>query len=160
MKKIISFIIAGLFLIALAYPQSLVEAAKKEKERREKLKKEGKQSRIITNAEIENVKEKTLGIELPEGQEKPKAEISTSEEQSSREDELNMQLKKQREQIQSEIDRLKKQRDEEQDRINRGAVYFGVNPGEAYQKVRELDEKIKELEKQLATLGTGEEAKY
>lgn len=156
MKKIITFMIAGFLVITLAYPQSLVEAAKKEKERREKLKKEGKQSRIITNEDIENVKEKTLGIELPEGQERPKTESLASEEQSSREDELNMQIKKQREQIQAEIDKLKKQRDEEQDRINRGAVFFGANPGEAYQKIRELDEKIKELEKQLASLGKEE----
>lgn len=151
MKKIISFLISCFLIITLAYPQSLAEAAKKEKERREKLKKEGKQSKIITNEDINNVKQKVLGIEVPEGQQKPSESTTPVQEQATAEDEIKLQIKKQKEQLQAEIDRLKKQREEEQDRINRGAIYFGVNPGEAYQKIRELDEKIKDLENQLKT---------
>jgi len=55
-KKIISFMFLPLLLTSFLFSQSLAELAKKEKERREKLK--GKKSAVITNAELKKTQKK------------------------------------------------------------------------------------------------------
>ncbi len=53
-KKIISFVIVPLFFSSVLFSQSLVELAKREKERREKLK--GKKAHLVTNADLAKIK--------------------------------------------------------------------------------------------------------
>ena len=55
-KKFISFMFLPLLLTSFLFSQSLAELAKKEKERREKLK--GKKEAVITNAELKKTKKK------------------------------------------------------------------------------------------------------
>jgi len=55
-KKFISFTFLPLLLTSFLFSQSLAELAKKEKERREKLK--GKKEAVITNAELKKTKKK------------------------------------------------------------------------------------------------------
>ncbi|MCX6563644.1 MAG: hypothetical protein NTU60_08575, partial [Candidatus Aminicenantes bacterium] len=55
-KKIVIFVFLPLFLASLGLAQSLVEAAKKEKERRENLK--GRITSVVTNADLAKVKKK------------------------------------------------------------------------------------------------------
>ncbi|MFW6123632.1 MAG: hypothetical protein ACOC5G_00250 [Acidobacteriota bacterium] len=57
LKKFLAPILSVLLLTALAYPQSLVELAKKEKERRAKL--SGNPSIILTNADLKKIKKST-----------------------------------------------------------------------------------------------------
>ncbi len=55
-KKFISFMVLPLLLTSFLFSQSLAELAKKEKERREKLK--GKKGAVITNAELKKTQKK------------------------------------------------------------------------------------------------------
>lgn len=65
MKKILTILVIPLFFAVLLSSQSLVELAKKEKERRAKLK--GKKSILVTNADLKNLK-KTAAVTVPESQ--------------------------------------------------------------------------------------------
>ena len=65
MKKILTVLVIPLFFVALLFSQSLVEMAKKEKERRAKLK--GKKSILVTNADLKNMK-KRAAVTIPESQ--------------------------------------------------------------------------------------------
>ncbi len=56
-KKFISFMVLPLLLTSFLFSQSLAELAKKEKERREKLK--GKKGVVITNAELKKTQKKS-----------------------------------------------------------------------------------------------------
>ncbi|OGF68194.1 MAG: hypothetical protein A2Y62_05385 [Candidatus Fischerbacteria bacterium RBG_13_37_8] len=169
MKKILMLIIAGLVMVQLAYPQSLVDAAKKEKERREKMKQEGKKAKVITNEDLDQMEKGTLGIETGSTEITPAGETSqdTSAEENTTptseqpqtastaesEDTAKIeQIDKQIEQLKNQVADLKNKRAEEQDRINKGAGIFTVNPGEAYRKMREYDQKIQELETQIQSL--------
>jgi len=72
-KKIFCLIFCSLFLTSLSLSQSLVEVAKKEKERRESLK--GKKSVVVTNADLTKVKKKpALTLPLPEQSEETQPE--------------------------------------------------------------------------------------
>jgi len=55
-KKLVSWFSFLIFMVALLSAQSLVELAKKEKERRAKLKK--KSSVVVTNADLARIKKK------------------------------------------------------------------------------------------------------
>jgi len=61
-KRIAALVVLPLFLAALAFSQSLTEAAKKEKERRESLK--GRTVAVTTNADLGKVKKKPA-VPLP-----------------------------------------------------------------------------------------------
>jgi hypothetical protein len=73
-KKIIVGISLPLFLASILSSQSLVELAKKEKERREKLK--GQKKTVVTNADLSNIKR---GPALTTSRRADTAEGSTSE---------------------------------------------------------------------------------
>jgi len=175
MKKLLFFLIAAVLSIQLVYAQSLADIAKQEKERRAKLKQQGITSRVVTNEDIESVKEKRLGIEpsseettteaeqasaetAPNPEAKPEEKQATapetpeSEETNYEKSKSIEQIDKQIAQLKEKLQDLKKKRDEEQDRINRGAGIFTFNPGEAYQKIREYDQQIKDIELQIQTL--------
>ncbi len=64
-KKIILPSVISLILVTFLSAQSLVELAKKEKERRAKLK--GKKSILVTNADLKNMKKKPA-VSIPESQ--------------------------------------------------------------------------------------------
>lgn len=75
MKKTISFVVLFLLPAALLFSQSLVEASKKEQERREKLK--GKNVKIITNDDLKSLK-RNPAVTTPAP---PPAEAETAEPQ-------------------------------------------------------------------------------
>jgi len=65
LKKLITTCLIPLFFVTLLSSQSLVELAKKEKERRAKLK--GKTSILVTNADLKELKKKAA-VSVPESQ--------------------------------------------------------------------------------------------
>lgn len=171
MKKLFILTIITVISFQLSYAQSLADIAKKEKERREQLKQQGKTSRVVTEEDLKNASDKRTGIEIPEEKtsEEPEQEISSSttlpseeyatteeyqetETTSQSESTLSEQIDTQIAQLTKRLEELKQKRNEEEDRINRGAGIFTFNPGEAYQKIREMDQQIKDLELQIQTL--------
>jgi len=80
-KKIVILVFLPLFLVSLGLAQSVAEAARKEKERRENLK--GRISAVVTNADLAKVKKKPA-VPMPaevvpaEGQEAGQAAPRTS----------------------------------------------------------------------------------
>ena len=84
-KKILGTVLMLLVCSSLLLSQSLVEVAKKEKERRAKLK--GKSGKIITNDDLKKVKKQPKVVtndDLKRGQRQPS--VSVPPEQSSKED--------------------------------------------------------------------------
>lgn len=171
MKKWFILIIIMVIGFQLVHAQSLADIAKKEKERRELLKQQGKTSKVVTEEDIEKASEKRTGLEIAEEKTyevteqetlsttTPSSELSTAPEESKEtetiiqtESTASEQIDKQIGQLKKRLDELKQKRNEEEDRINRGAGIFTFNPGEAYQKIREMDKQIKELELQIQTL--------
>jgi len=70
-KKIFAFVFLPLLLSSFLYSQTLVEIAKKERERRESLK--GKKARVITNADLAKLKKKPA-LEIPAAAASPSTE--------------------------------------------------------------------------------------
>ncbi len=63
-KKVISFLLLLLFFSSFMFSQNLVELAKKEKERREKLK--GKKGPLVTNSDLAKLKKRSaISVALP-----------------------------------------------------------------------------------------------
>lgn len=84
-KKILSVVLMLLMCSSLLLSQSLVEVAKKEKERRAKLK--GKSGKVITNDDLKKFKKQPKVVtndDLKKGQRHPS--VSVPPEQSSKED--------------------------------------------------------------------------
>lgn len=79
-KKISASLVFILFCASLIYPQSLVELAKKEKERRAKLR--GKPSIVLTNADLKKIKKGMTLITSPSAhpQENPSVRSLSNEE--------------------------------------------------------------------------------
>ncbi len=171
MKKLLISLIVAFISIQLAYSQSLADIAKKEKERREKIKQQGKTTRVVTNEDIEKMSDKRTGIEPSTADLTSESEETTSEstttqekeaeaveksstEETKPEEKIAEQIDKQINQLKARLEELKKKRNEEEDRINRGAGIFTFNPGEAYQKIREYDQQIKDIEIQIQQLET------
>lgn len=81
-KKIISLFILPLFFSSVLFSQSLVELAKREKERREKLK--GKKGHLVTNVDLVKLKKRpSISIPQPVVVEEEGQEIMAEEKKAS-----------------------------------------------------------------------------
>lgn len=149
-----------LFLLISISPtgaSDLAEAAKKEKARREALKKEGKEATVLTNADVANIKS-NLGIEVTESAKPaeeppdylaPYAEDSQAEEPSA--EEKNAKIDKDIKSRKEEIDEINQEIEERRANINEAGTQ-SANIGSQYRSMRESEELIQELEKDIDDL--------
>jgi cytochrome c556 len=161
MKKILMLIIIGMLAVGFAYSQSLADAAKKEKARREQFQKEGKKSKIVTTEDIEKAKAKSGEVETTaastETAATPSSESNKSEAKpdSSSDIDTSGEAEKQRiiqqiDTLKSDIEQLKKQRDAEDAKLTGGVQTY--NPGEIYKNIRNFNDQIKNKEDQISDL--------
>ena len=158
MKKFV-WVICLMFLgytIVSAQEQDLGTLAKKEKERREALAKQGKITKSFTNADIPNLKA-TLAIEStsppPEPTEtetaaKPAAEAPATEAARAEEEDNEAKI----EDLKAEKEELEQQAKEARENVGRGGVFFTPNVGSQFEEARKADEQAEEKDKEIKKL--------
>jgi hypothetical protein len=127
--------------------------AKKEKERREALRKEGKIAKVFTNQDIANLKS-TLAFEVTRGPE-PEGEEADTEGSDSTLPPVTAQVDEQaqadeeEERLRAEREALEQQARDAQETINRGGGYHTRNIGSQYKAKREAESRIREIDDEL-----------
>lgn len=148
---------------------NLGEIAKKEKERREALAKEGKKARVYTKEDIERVKSK-LGIEPGSTETTGDSDAAAQGDYSPADPDVSINAaqdaaEQQKEELQAQLDQLMTQRDElqkkmddQKNKMNAGGPY-SVNPtvnmnaiNESSGQLQDLNNQIKNLQQQLSDL--------
>ena len=154
MKKFFLFSFLILFASAI-WSEDLSEVAKREKARREALKKQGKKATVLTNEDVKNIKS-SLGIETDSPPVEDAASVpstSPSEPAAAVQEAINISR--------GELEALKRQKAEltneiqtSSDSIQQGGVHSS-NIGQQYkekrlkeEELKKIEEKIEELEKQ------------
>lgn len=152
---------------------NLGEIAKKEKERRESLAKEGKKARVYTKDDIERVKSK-LGIEPGSTEATGDSDTASQGDNSPAEPDVSIDTaqaaaQQQKEELQAQLDQLMTQRnelqkkvDDQKNKMNAGGPY-SVNPtvnmdaiNESSGQLQDLNNQIKNLQQQLSELDKGQ----
>jgi hypothetical protein len=148
MKKVLLVLFMVLFAATL-WSESVTEAAKKEKARREALAKQGKKAKVLTNKDVSTLKS-SLGIESTGPTSEPTSsdpianETTAAIEQAA--DDANSGL----EELKQKRDELTGKVQELSDSINQGAN--ASNIGERYQQKRVTEEELKSVEDQIQAI--------
>ena len=147
MKKVFWVLILVLFSVTV-WAEDLGELAKKEKARREELKKQGKKAQVLTNEDVKSIKS-SLGIE---------SSGVTSDTSGQAQGEPSAALEEAISDSSSQLDALKKQKGElireiqdTSDSIQQSGVH-SRNLGEQYKQKRLAEEELKKVEEQIETL--------
>ena len=151
MKKLFLFSFLILFTTAL-WSEDLSEVAKREKARREALKKQGKKATVLTNEDVKNIKS-SLGIET----ETPPVEEPTSA-VSPAPSEPAGAVQKAIENSGAQLEELKRQKAEltneiqtSSDSMQQGGVHSS-NLGQQYKEKRLKEEELKKIEEKIEKL--------
>ena len=151
MKKFFVFSFLVLFATAV-WSEDLSEVAKREKARREALKKQGKKATVLTNEDVKNIKS-SLGIET----DTPPVEETTSA-PSSGPSEPAAAVQKAIEDSGAQLDELKRQKAEltneiqiTSDSLQQGGVHSS-NIGQQYKEKRLKEEELKKVEEKIEKL--------
>ena len=164
----IAILLSGMLLITSipGYASDVAEAAKKEKARREAIRKEGKPSKTFTNQDVADLKS-TLAFESSTPAEEtaeqtPSTEITTipavdpnlgepvAQEQPQENNEEAERLREERE-------ALEQQARDAQETINQGGGYHTRNIGSQYKAKREAEARIRQIDDELANQEKKEE---
>ena len=150
MKKLFLFSLVVLFAGAV-WSEDLGEVAKKEKARREALKKQGKKATVLTNEDVKNIKS-SLGIEsdaLP---------VEESASNSGAATEPAAAVQEAIDNSAAQLDELKKQKAEltkeiqtTSESMQQGGVHSS-NIGQQYRDKRLKEEELKKVEEKIETL--------
>lgn len=150
MKRIFWVSLIVLFSASL-WSEDLAEVAKKEKARREALKKQGKKATVFTNQDVKNLKS-SLGIETSDGV------SDASGETGSGPTEPSAALERAISDSSGKLNELKKQKAElireiqdTSDSIQQSGVH-ARNTGEQYRQKRLKEEELKKVEEQIEEL--------
>jgi hypothetical protein len=149
MKKLFLFLFIILFACAL-WAEDLAEVAKKEKARREALKKEGKKATVLTNEDVKNIKS-SLGIESNTAPaEASDSEAATTEPAAAVQEAIDNSS--------AQLDELKKQKAEltkeiqtTSETMQQGGVHSS-NIGQQYRDKRLKEEELKKVEEKIESL--------
>jgi hypothetical protein len=157
MKKIALFAFITLLAVAwTAQSTEVADVAKKERERREAIQKQGKPAKVFTNQDIANLKA-TLGFEVnAEEPEQPKETtlpgIDTSlgdEPVKAKKEEKPPERNEEAEKLKEERAALEQQAKDAQQTINQGGGYHTRNIGNQYKQKREAESRIREIDQKL-----------
>jgi hypothetical protein len=156
MKKLFFFSFLFLF-VSFVWSEDLSEVAKREKARREALKKQGKKATVLTNEDVKNIKS-SLGIEsntpvvedesaAPEGSTGPIEPAAAVQEAIDQSKDGLEELKRQKAELTKEIQSTS-------DSMQQSGVHSS-NIGQQYrekrlkeEELRKVEEKIEQLERQ------------
>jgi hypothetical protein len=144
--------------------EDLGELAKKEKERREALAKQGKKGKTFTNADVKDLKA-TLAIEVTQTQTAPaETETSTTSDASTstssqtapapaaktpvEQSATNPQIQ----QLQQQKTDLEAQIKQNRQRINDAGLLHSRGAGNLYKEIREAEARLQEIDKQIRDL--------
>jgi hypothetical protein len=158
MKKIAFFALITMLAVAwFAQATEVADVAKKERERREAIQKQGKQSKVFTNQDIANIKS-TLGFEVTAEPEQPQEKtlpgIDTSlgdepEKAKKEPPPQQQQVNEETEKLKEERATLEQQAKDAQQTINQGGGYHTHNIGNQYKLKREAEARIREIDQEL-----------
>jgi hypothetical protein len=160
MKPALFVLITVFAVVMIADATEVADVAKKERERREAIQKQGKPAKVFTNQDIVNLKS-TLGFEVTAQPEEPEVKtlpgIDTSlgdEPVKAKKEEPAQQRNEEEEKLKEERAALEQQAKDAQQTIDQGGGYHTRNIGtqyklkrEAESRIREIDDKLKEDEK-------------
>ncbi len=157
------FIVSLIVLFAAAvWSEDLAEVAKKEKERREALKKQGKKATVLTNQDVKNIKS-SLGIEstLVEGTDSAPVEETDSAPSDSAEPAAAAVVKEAIDDSNASLEELRQQKaeltkniQETSDSIQQSGAHSS-NIGERYREKRLKEEELRKVEEQIEELEKG-----
>jgi len=139
-KSLVLLFLFSFAICLIGYSDDLATAAKKEKARREALAKEGKKGKTYTDADLERLRPKTETTPEP-------VYINTADIEEKEISPLDKQIAD----LKQERDRVSKELDETRAAIAKSS-YHSTNIGSLYQTARQQEERLKELDKQIADL--------
>lgn len=158
MKKIAFFAFITMLAVAwLAQATEVADVAKKERERREAIQKQGKPAKVFTNQDIANIKS-TLGFEVTAEPEQPQVktlpgiDTSLGDEPATAKKEPppeQQQVNEEEEKLKEERATLEQQAKDAQQTINQGGGYHTRNIGTQYKLKREAESRIREIDQKL-----------
>ena len=153
MKYLFYFVVAFV-LVSVGSASDLAEVSKKEKSRREALAKQGVKSKVLTNADVSNLKS-TLAMESTGSQEIVAETPVPSDDLPP--DEVGKQEEEEKaEKYREEIEKTKQELAERRKQAEAGGPYRSRNIGSQYRSIREDEELLEGLEEDLEQLGEDE----
>ena len=144
----------GMLILAVAFvftattvgaKEDLGELAKKEKARREAIKKQGKEAKVLTNDDVANIKS---DIAIVGSEETPGTDTGVTFEPTETGG-VTTDYDQQLRQLQEERDALKAQIDVDKGLLTGGTGMMSSNYGNQMQTVRGAEEKLAELDKKI-----------
>jgi len=158
MKKL--FLLLFIFTIGFVFvaaADDLAELAKKEKARREEIEKKKKDTKVYTNDDIKNVKSK-LAIESDAPADQAATDDANTAAAADASAPSNSEMDLQIKQLQEQRAEQEKIAGDARAAINAGGIYHTYNVDQQFTAERQANQKIAEIDKQIADLQAKEQA--